>query len=75
MIAKWMRQSHRWFSMAFTFGFLANVVAIMLAGSEPVPTWVYFLALVPLFLLFGSGLYLFAVPYLSRWRSARRVAS
>lgn len=73
-IAKLIRQSHRWLSVAFTLGFLANSAVIVTAGANPVPTWIYFLALVPLFLLFGSGLYLFAQPYMVRSRSGRRIA-
>ncbi len=70
--AKLIRQGHRWLSVAFTLGFIVNAVAAATAGGEPVPTWIYFFALVPLFLLFGSGLYLFLQPYLARWRNGRR---
>jgi ABC-type polysaccharide/polyol phosphate export permease len=70
-LPKLIRQSHRWFSLAFTFGFLVNATAIAMAGGEPVPGWIYLLVLVPLFALFGSGLYLFVAPYFARWRSSR----
>jgi hypothetical protein len=33
---------------------------------------VTYLPLLPLFMLMASGLYLFALPYAIRWRSARR---
>ena len=36
------------------------------------PAWVGALALIPLWLLLFTGLYLFALPYAARWRSARR---
>ena len=65
-----IRQIHRWLSMAFTAGFLINSVVIATAKGGQPPQWVYFLALIPLFLLFGTGLYLFALPYFSRARKA-----
>lgn len=68
-LTRLIRQSHRWLSLAFTLGFLMNAVVIATAGAAPVPTWIYFFALVPLFLLFGSGLYLFAQPFVARWRA------
>lgn len=69
-VSKSVRQVHRWLSVAFTLGFIANVAAMTL-GGEP-PSWIYFLALVPLFLLFPTGLYMFALPYAARLRGARR---
>jgi hypothetical protein len=39
---------------------------------EKAPVWVNYLALPPLFLLLFTGLYLFALPYVTRWRSGRR---
>lgn len=63
----WIRQSHRWLSIAFTLGFLINLV-FAVSGTEP-DVWVYFLALVPLFLLLPTGLYMFALPYFSRRRA------
>lgn len=65
-----VRQSHRWISMAFTLTVIANFIAI---GMGYAVEWLYYLPLPPLFLLLGSGLYLFALPYVGRWRS-RRVA-
>ena len=65
----WLRQTHRWLSIAFTLGVIAYIVA-MTAHKEPA-AWVGLLALVPLVLLLVSGLYLFALPYATRWRSKR----
>lgn len=65
-----VRQFHRWLSVAFTLGFIANIFAMM-GGEEPA-FWVYLLVLIPLFLLFPTGLYMFVLPYASRWRSARQ---
>ena len=64
-----VRQIHRWLSMAFTAGFIANSVVIATAKGEPA-FWVYLLALIPLFGLFGTGLYLFVLPYLTKARGA-----
>jgi hypothetical protein len=66
---KWIRQSHRWLSIAFTLAVIAAFVA--LAREKPV-VWVSYLPLPPLALLLLTGLYLFALPYVAKWRSARR---
>lgn len=71
--SKWIRQFHRWMSVAFTIGFVVVFVATM-GGEEP-PEWLYMLPLLPLFALFGSGLYMFALPYVRRRRAADRTAS
>jgi hypothetical protein len=70
--SKWVRQIHRWLSMAFT---VTVIVAFVAAGQEEPATWVFYLPLLPLAFLLLSGLYLFALPHAVRWRSARRVAS
>jgi heme A synthase len=63
----WIRQTHRWLSMAFTLTVIANFVAM--ARGTP-PAWVTYSPLLPLALLLFSGLYLFALPYITKWRSA-----
>ena len=65
----WIRQFHRWMSVAFTVGFIVNIVA--LTGEKEPAFWVYLLVLIPLFLLFPTGLYMFVLPYAAKWRSAR----
>jgi cellulose synthase/poly-beta-1,6-N-acetylglucosamine synthase-like glycosyltransferase len=67
----WIRQTHRWLSIAFTVAVLINIVAMAL-GSQAV--WIGLLALLPLILLMLSGLYLFALPYTARWRRGRHPA-
>ena len=62
-----IRQTHRWLSIAFTLTVIANFVA-MTQGQPPV--WVTYSPLFPLALLLFSGLYLFALPYRTKWRSA-----
>jgi len=68
----WIRQTHRWLSIAFTLTVIANFV--VMAFGKP-PAWVTYSPLLPLFLLLFSGLYLFALPYAARWRSGRRTDS
>ena len=67
--SKWIRQTHRWLSIAFTVTVIANFVA--LSRGEP-PAWVTYAPLLPLFLLLFSGLYLFVLPYATRWRGEGR---
>jgi hypothetical protein len=62
----WVRQIHRWLSIAFTVAVIVNIAA--LGQGEPA-VWVGLLALVPLVLLMLTGLYLFALPYATTWRS------
>jgi hypothetical protein len=56
----WMRQGHRWLSMIFTAAVIANFIAMALG---PVPPWITYSPLPPLFLMLASGLYLFVLPY------------
>ena len=66
---KWIRQTHRWLSIAFTVTVIVSFVAI--AQQEPAE-WVFYLPLPPLFLLLFTGLYLFVLPYATKWRSGPR---
>jgi quinol-cytochrome oxidoreductase complex cytochrome b subunit len=72
-MSNWIRQIHRWLAVAFTVGFLINSVVIFGLGQSQPPSWVYLFALIPLFLLFGTGLYMFVLPYVARWREGSRV--
>lgn len=63
----WMRQGHRWLSIVFTLTVIANFAFRAVASGEP-PMWLTYAPLPPLFLQLVSGLYLFALPYRSRWR-------
>ena len=62
-----VRQAHRWVSIAFTLTVVANFVALAQGTGMP-PPWVTYSPLLPLALLMLSGLYLFALPYTARWR-------
>jgi hypothetical protein len=68
----WVRQIHRWLSIAFTAGVIANTVIIFGSGPKQPAFWVYLLALIPLALLLLTGLYLFGLPYVVGWRSGER---
>jgi cellulose synthase/poly-beta-1,6-N-acetylglucosamine synthase-like glycosyltransferase len=63
-----IRQIHRWLSIAFTATVIANFVAMAL--GEP-PALVVYSPLLPLFLLLFTGLYMFVLPYATKWRSGR----
>lgn len=67
----WIRQIHRWLSILFTLTVIANFV-VMAVGKPP--AWVVYAPLLPLFLLLFSGLYLFALPYLTKGRAARQAS-
>ena len=60
---KWIRQGHRWLSIAFTATIIVNIVAM---AMEKQVVWVGLLTLFPLILLMVSGLYMFALPYFVR---------
>jgi hypothetical protein len=69
---KWVRQIHRWLSITFTIAVLANI-AVM--GREKIALWVGLLTLLPLALLLLTGLYLFVLPYATKWRGERGTVS
>jgi hypothetical protein len=60
---KFVRQFHRWVSIAFVASVIATTVALM--QKEPV-VWMSYVPLLPLALLAISGLYMFFLPYLTR---------
>ena len=65
----WIRQIHRWLSIAFTAAVIVNLVAMM---QQQQILWVGLLALFPLVLLLLTGLYLFVLPYAANWPGGRR---
>ena len=67
---KWIRQTHRWLSIAFTVAVIVNGVAVT---QRKYTNKLGLLAVAPLALLLFSGLYLFVLPYTARWRSGRRI--
>lgn len=67
----WVRQFHRWVSMIFTLAVVTVSLAFLV--QEQPPEWVVLSPLLPLALLLLTGLYLFVLPYRSRWRSSRGI--
>jgi hypothetical protein len=63
----WIRQFHRWTSMAFTLTVIANFIDMARGGGNP-PTWITYSPLPPLAFLLFTGLYLFILPYAAKWR-------
>jgi hypothetical protein len=64
-----VRQTHRWLSIAFTVAVIINFVAVVQGKYN---RNVGLLAVVPLALQAFTGLYLFVLPYATKWRSGRR---
>jgi hypothetical protein len=65
-VSKWIRQCHRWLSIAFTLTVIANFVAMGVQGAQRQPDAITYSPLLPLGLLLLSGLYLFVLPYAAR---------
>ena len=68
----WIRQTHRWLSIAFTVTVAANFISLAQGGGMP-PPWITYSPLPPLALLMFSGLYLFVLPYATRWERRRQL--
>jgi heme A synthase len=66
---KWIRQTHRWLSMAFTLAVIVNGIAVV---KGKYTNTLGLTAVAVLAFLFFTGLYLFVLPYASKWRNARR---
>jgi len=68
---KWMRLTHRWLSVAFTLGVIINGIAV---ARGKYTALIGLMALLPLALQLFTGLYLFVLPYATKWRSAARAS-
>lgn len=68
-MSTFIRQFHRWMSILFTVAVIATFIA--LGQKEPI-VWVSYVPLAPLFALFVTGVYLFALPYLAKMRKSAR---
>ncbi len=64
----WIRRFHRWLSIAFALTVIAATIAMM--QKEPI-IWMSYVPLLPLALLFLTGLYLFVLLYAAKWRGQR----
>ena len=67
--SKWIRQTHRWLSIAFTVVVIINGIAVVQGKYN---NRLGLSAVAVLALLFLSGAYLFVLPYAVKWRSGRR---
>jgi hypothetical protein len=66
---KWIRLIHRWLSLALTVAMIVNFVAVLLHRYT---NTLGLLAVLPLALLFLTGVYLYVLHYAAKWRSTRR---
>ena len=66
---KWIRQTHRWLSIAFTVAVIINGVAVVQGKYS---SRLGLLAVFVLALQFFTGLYLFVLPYATKGRSGQR---
>lgn len=62
--SNFFRQFHRWVSVLFTLAVTANFVAMAIQGQPP--AWITYAPLLPLALLWLTGLYMFVRPYCKR---------
>jgi hypothetical protein len=69
---KWIRQTHRWLGVLFTVTVISNIVAMAVQNGKMPPPWITYAPLLPLALLWLSGLYLFVLPYAAWWGSRQR---
>lgn len=71
-VSLWIRQFHRWVSIAFMLTVIANFVAMSQGNGQP-PAWITYSPLLPLALLFFTGAYMFVLPYLNRARGTEKI--
>jgi len=67
---RWVRQIHRWLSIAFTLVVIVNGIAVA-QGKYNAKLGI--LAVIPLALMWFTGMYLWILPYAAKWRSGRRI--
>ncbi|HUQ57297.1 hypothetical protein [Lentzea sp.] len=68
---KGIRQFHRVVSMVFMATVVFTAVALTVDSSV---VWVSYVPLLPLFVLMGTGVYMWFLPTIARRRAARRAA-
>ena len=68
---KWIRQTHRWLTVAFTLAIVVNFVAVV---ERKYTSALGLLAVSPMALLLLTGLYLFVLPYAAKWRGGQHAA-
>jgi heme A synthase len=63
--SKWIRQTHRWLSIVFTLAVIINGVTVV---QRKYNNRLGLSAVAILALLLLTGLYLFVLPYINKWR-------
>jgi len=66
---KWIRQTHRWLSIAFTLAVIINGVAVVQGKYN---AKLGLTAVAVLALMWVTGMYLWVLPHAARWRRGRR---
>ncbi len=66
---KWIRQTHRWVSIAFTVAVIINGVTVVRGKYD---AKLGLMAVAVLAVLFITGMYLFVLPYAAKWRRGGR---
>jgi heme A synthase len=66
---KFVRQTHRWLSVAITVAVIVNLVAVVQGKYS---SRLGLMAVFIFALLLFTGLYLFVLPYATKWGSGRR---
>ena len=74
-MSKWIRQFHRWVSIAFTVTVIANFVALGMRSGQQPPPLITYAPLLPLALLFLTGMYMFFLPYVVRRRHGQNASN
>jgi len=67
--SRWIRQLHRRLSIAFTLVVVFNGAAVV---KHKYTNWMGLLAVAALASMFLTGMYLFVLPYVAKWRSGQR---
>jgi hypothetical protein len=65
-VSKFIRQFHRWTSLAFML--VVVVIFAMLGLGQQPAQWIYYVPLAPLFLLMLTGAYMLFLPYIAKAR-------
>lgn len=62
---KWMRQTHRWASIAFTLAVIINGITVVEGKYN---NRLGLVAVATLAVQFFTGMYLFVLPFAAKWR-------
>ncbi len=68
-MSKFIRVFHRWTAVAFTL--VVAAIFVMLGIGQQPAQWIYLTPLLPLFLMFVTGAYMFFLPYVVKARRAK----